>query len=152
MDSPAHAKDYFIQPLKKYSVKDVITKENYAVPIKLDDPLYEMIKIFFNSNFLMHPVVDENDKIVGMIKYDRIKNIMLTSPDDPKLAKDLMETDVIPKVKLNETLGIVVHNFFRKKTDELFVIDDATQKYVGIIRKRDVLSVIEGAEENIKKS
>jgi len=147
MDSPAHAKDYLIQPLKKYSVKDIMTKENYATPIKSGDPLYEMIKIFFNSNFLMHPVVNENNKIVGMIKYDKIKNIMLTSPDDSRLAGDLMETRLIPKVKLNETLDIVVHNFFRKKTDEIFVIDNTTQEYVGIIRKRDVLLVIEDAEK-----
>ncbi len=152
MDSPAHSKDYFIEPLKKYSVKDIMEEENYAKSIKPEATLYEMITIFFNSSFTIHPVVAIDGKIIGFVKYDTIKNMMMNTPDDSRLAKDIMETKKIPKIKITETLDIVVHNFFRKKTDELFVIEGKTEKYVGIVRKRDVLLVINRAEKTFKSN
>ena len=145
MESPAHFKDYLIKPLQRYSVKDVMEKDIIAKPIDPEMPLYEMIKIFFNSNFFMHPVIDKTGKIVGTVKYDKIKNIMLTSPDDQRLAKDIMDSSSIPRIKINDTLDIAVHNFFRKNTDELIVVDE-NGNYMGILRKRDVLLAIEKGE------
>lgn len=145
MESPAHFKDYLIKPLQRYSVKDVMEKDIVAKPLDPEMPLYEMIKIFFNSNFFMHPVIDKTGKIVGTVKYDKIKNIMLTSPDDQRLAKDIMDTSSIPRIKINDTLDIAVHNFFRKNTDELIIVDE-NGNYMGILRKRDVVLAIEKGE------
>ncbi len=152
MDSPAHSKDYLIEPLKKYSVKDIMKDENFAKPIKPEATLYEMITVFFNSNFTIHPVVDADGRIIGFIKYATIKNMMMNTPDDERVARDIMETKKIPKIKITETLDVVVHNFFRKKTDELFVVEGKTEKYRAIIRKRDVLVVINNAENIFKNS
>ena len=146
MESPAHFKDYLIKPLQRYSVKDVMEEGSAAKPIDPDMPLYEMIKIFFNSNFFMHPVIDKTGKIVGTIKYDKIKNIMLTSPDDSRLAKDIMDPPPIPRIKINDTLDIAVHSFFRKNADELIIVDEKGD-YRGILRKRDVLLAIEGGQK-----
>ena len=148
MESPAHFKDYLIKPLQRYSVKDVMEEGSAAKPIGPDMPLYEMIKIFFNSNFFMHPVIDKTGKIVGTIKYDKIKNIMLTSPDDSRLAKDIMDPPPIPRIKINDTLDIAVHSFFRKNTDELIIVDEKGD-YQGILRKRDVVLAIEGGGQKI---
>ena len=146
MESPAHFKDYLIKPLQRYSVKDVMEEGSAAKPIAPDMPLYEMIKIFFNSNFFMHPVIDKAGKIVGTIKYDKIKNIMLTSPDDSRLAKDIMDSSFIPRIRITDTLDIAVHSFFRKNTDELIVINE-DGNYEGILRKRDVVLAIEGGQK-----
>ncbi|MCL4322744.1 MAG: chloride channel protein [Deltaproteobacteria bacterium] len=146
MESPAHFKDYLIKPLQRYSVKDVMEEGSAAKPIAPDMPLYEMIKIFFNSNFFMHPVIDKTGKIVGTIKYDKIKNIMLTSPDDSRLAKDIMDSSFIPRIRITDTLDIAVHSFFRKNTDELIVINE-DGNYEGILRKRDVVLTIEGGQK-----
>ena len=149
MESPAHFKDYLIKPLQRYSVSDVLEKESAgrAKAIEPDMPLYEIIKIFFNSNFFIHPVIDETGKIVGIIKYDKVKNLMMTSPDDSRTAKDLMESSNLPKIKLTDTLDIAVHNFFRKNTDELIVIDKEGG-YGGILRKRDVVLAIEEGQKS----
>jgi CBS domain. len=89
MESPAHFKDYLIKPLQRYSVSDVLEKESAgrAKAIEPDMPLYEIIKIFFNSNFFIHPVIDKTGNIVGIIKYDKVKNLMMTSPDDSRTQK-----------------------------------------------------------------
>ncbi len=149
MESPAHFKDYLIKPLQRYSVSDVLEKESAgrAKAIEPDMPLYEIIKIFFNSNFFIHPVIDETGKIVGIIKYDKVKNLMMTSPDDSRTAKDLMESSNLPKIKLTDTLDIAVHNFFRKNTDELIVIDKEGG-YGGVLRKRDVVLAIEEGQKS----
>ncbi len=145
MESPAHFKDYLIKPLQRYSVKDILEKNSLAKPINPDMPLYEMISIFFNSNFFMHPVIDETGKITGVVKYDKIKNIMMTSPDDSRVARDIMDSS-IPRIRISETLDIAVHSFFRKNTDELVVINPEG-KYEGILRKRDVVYAMEEDEE-----
>jgi len=90
----------------------------------------------------MHPVIDKTGRIVGTVKYDVIKNIMLTSPEDSRLARDIMDASRVPKIKINDTLDIAVHSFFRKNSDELVVID-RSGAYKGILRKRDVLLAIE---------
>jgi CBS domain. len=94
----------------------------------------------------MHPVIDKTGKIVGTIKYDKIKNIMLTSPDDSRLAKDIMDPPPIPRIKINDTLDIAVHSFFRKNADELIIVDEKGD-YRGILRKRDVVLAIEGGQK-----
>ncbi len=149
MESPAHFKDYLIKPLQRYSVSDVLEKESAgrAEAIGPDMPLYEIIKIFFNSNFFIHPVIDKTGKIVGIIKYDKVKNLMMTSPDDSRTAKDLMESSNLPKIKLTDTLDIAVHNFFRKNTDELIAIDKEGG-YGGVLRKRDVVLAIEEGQKS----
>ncbi|MHB1600663.1 MAG: chloride channel protein, partial [bacterium] len=149
MESPAHFKDYLIKPLQRYSVSDVMEDRDAASakPITPDMPLYEMIKIFFNSNFFMHPVIDRTGKIIGIVKYDKIKNLMMTSPDDSRTAKDLMDSSNIPRIKITDTLDIAVHNFFRKNTDELIIIDK-DGNYRGILRKRDVVLAIEEGQKS----
>jgi CIC family chloride channel protein len=147
MESPAHFKDYLIKPLQRYSVKDVIGEGAKVKSLDPDMPLYEMINIFFNSNFFMHPVIDNTGKIIGIIKYDKIKNLMMTSPDDSRLARDIMDASSIPKIRINETLDIAVHKFFRKNTDELIAVNEYGN-YEGILRKRDVLLAIEPVEKN----
>lgn len=142
LESPAHFKDYLIKPLQRYAVKDILEKDNVAKPINPDMPLYEMINIFFSSNFFMHPVIDKAGKIIGTVKYDVIKNIMLTTPEDSRLAKDIMDSSRVPKIRISDTLDIAVHTFFRKNSDELVVID-RDGDYKGILRKRDVLLAIE---------
>ena len=153
MDSPAHMKDYLIKPLQRYSVSDVMESGDTAAakPLDPDMPLYEMIKIFFYSNFYMHPVIDKEGKIVGIVKYDTVKNLMMTSPDDSRTAKDLMDTSSLPKIRLTDTLDIAVHNFFRKNTDELIVVDKDS-RYKGILRKRDVVLAIEEGQKSSSSS
>ncbi len=148
LESPAHFKDYLIKPLQRYSVSDVLEKESAcrAEAIEPDMPLYEIIKIFFSSNFFIHPVIDKTGKIVGIIKYDKVKDLIMTSPDDSRTAKDLMESSNLPKIKLTDTLDIAVHNFFRKNTDELIVIDKEGG-YGGVLRKRDVVLAIEEGQK-----
>ena len=164
LESPAHFKDYLIKPLQRYSVIDVLNKGGSgsgaasavgsgsssgfvcAKAIEPDMPLYEIIKIFFNSDFFIHPVIDKSGNIVGIIKYDKVKNLMMNSPDDSRTAKDIMETSNLPKIKSSDTLDIAVHNFFRKNTDELIVIDEKGS-YVGILRKRDVVLAIEEGQK-----
>ena len=72
---------------------------------------------------------------------------MMTSPDDSRTAKDLMESSNLPKIKLTDTLDIAVHNFFRKNTDELIVIDKEGG-YGGVLRKRDVVLAIEEGQKS----
>ena len=148
MESPAHLKDYLIKPLRRYSVSDAMEGGGNAsaVYIKPEMPLYEIVKIFFNSDFFMHPVIDKSGKIIGIIKYDTVKNLMMTSPDDSRTAKDLMDSSKMPRIKMTDTLDIAVHNFFRKNTDELLIMDN-DGNYRGILRKRDVLLAIEEGQK-----
>lgn len=142
MDSPAHFKDYLIKPLQRYSVKDILNESQKSDPIASDMPLYKIIDVFLKSDFYMHPVVDNTGKIIGIIKHDKIRHIIKTFPEDSRLAIDIMDTSFTPRIRINETLDIAVHTFFRKNTDELIAVNE-DGNYEGILRKRDVLLAIE---------
>jgi CBS domain-containing protein len=62
-----------------------------------------------------------------------------------------MDTSSLPKIRLTDTLDIAVHNFFRKNTDELIVIDKEGI-YKGILRKRDVVLAIEEGQKTPSSS
>jgi CBS domain-containing protein len=62
-----------------------------------------------------------------------------------------MDTSSLPKIRLTDTLDIAVHNFFRKNTDELIVVDKDS-RYKGILRKRDVVLAIEEGQKSSSSS
>ena len=147
-ESPAHFNDFMIKPLQMYSVADVMEKDAGYAPIYSHTPLRDVIKIFSNLNFFIRPVVDNYGKIIGAVKYGMVQNIISPPSGDSRTAGDIMETDssAVPSIRINDTLDIAVHSFFRKNTDELLVVNE-NGEYQGILKKRDVVLAIEEGDK-----
>ncbi len=97
--------------------------------------LSEILAIFSKSTNLYYPVVDKNNKIIGIITVDSIRNIFMeTGLNDLLLAVDLMEpclTTIEPQSKL----ALVKEELDNYNIECLAVINQ-DKTIVGFIEKR----------------
>lgn len=115
---------------KKSLVKDYMTKN--VISVNPSTPTEDVIKIMKESDHNSYPVVDENNKLVGMVtSFD----ILLKDWADE--VKDLMSTDL---VVANENLSIndASRVMFRRGISRLPVINE-NEELVGIITNTDMV-------------
>ena len=114
---------------KKSLVKDYMTKN--VISVNPSTPTEDVIRIMKESDHNSYPVVDENNKLVGMVtSFD----ILLKDWADE--VKDLMSTDL---VVANENLSIndASRVMFRRGISRLPVINK-NEELVGIITNTDM--------------
>ena len=117
-------------PNKKSLVKDYMTKN--VISVNPSTPTEDVIRIMKESDHNSYPVVDENNKLVGMVtSFD----ILLKDWADE--VKDLMSTDL---VVANENLSIndASRVMFRRGISRLPVINK-NEELVGIITNTDMV-------------
>lgn len=115
---------------KKTFVKDYMTKN--VISVTPSTPTEEVIRVMKESNHNSYPVVDENDKLVGIVtSFD----ILLKDWADE--VKDIMTTDL---VVANEELTIndASRVMFRRGISRMPVINN-DGKLVGIITNTDMV-------------
>ena len=115
---------------KKSLVKDYMTKN--VISVNPSTPTEDVIRIMKESDHNSYPVVDENNKLVGMVtSFD----ILLKDWADE--VKDLMSTDL---VVANENLSIndASRVMFRRGISRLPVINK-NEELVGIITNTDMV-------------
>ena len=118
--------------MRIYSVADVMDKE---VPvIKSDISLSELINIVSNSNYYYYPVVDNDDRLIGAVTLDGIRNTFATQELNSWLiALDVTEpvvTRLTAKIRLPDALEQI------KKFDTEYapVIDPSQDdKFLGVL-------------------
>ena len=118
--------------MRIYSVADVMDKE---VPvIKSNISLGELINIVSNSNYYYYPVVDNDDRLIGAVTLDGIRNTFATQELNSWLiALDVTEpviTRLTAKIRLPDALEQI------KKLDTEYapVIDPSQDdKFLGVL-------------------
>ena len=118
--------------LGKIMSRDVVT-------VKITTDIYDAIRLMADGNITGLPVVDEDEKIVGIITAkDVMRHLLNTQSTDGKV-QDCMTTDVISfneNENLLDVINTLVENKFRK------VPIESEGKLVGIVSRRDILSYI----------
>ncbi|WP_409200374.1 CBS domain-containing ParB/RepB/Spo0J family partition protein [Methanobrevibacter sp. DSM 116169] len=115
---------------EKSLVKDYMTKD--VISVKAETPTETVIKIMKESNHNSYPVVDDEDKLIGMVT---AFDILLKDWADS--VKDLMSTDLIVA---NEEMSIddASRVMFRRGVSRLPVVD-SDGSLIGIITNTDMV-------------
>lgn len=104
-----------------------------------DATLGELVKVIAKSKRNLFPVVDSNQKIVGVVLLDDIRSIMFT-PEKYSVThvRDLMKNppDII---SIDETMEEVVNKFEMTKAWNLPVVDE-DGCYMGFLSKSNIFS------------
>ena len=156
IDVVSHRSQSLPRP-KRLRIRDVMTyNPEFVTP---STPLSDLLRILFNSSFKGLPVVDNKERVVGIITHDdllsrgniplrldligEMKNSLLLhiEPDTTKkYARDIMTTPVISVLKdeyLSKGISLMVkHNLKR-----LPVVDDSNVLR-GIISRFDIFKTI----------
>jgi CIC family chloride channel protein len=100
--------------------------------------LRKIIEIISNSRQNIYPVVDENNRLVGIINLDDIREILLNSElYDIVLAYEIMNKDFF-KVSVEEEFDKVIKIFEENRMYSLPVEDGG--EYIGLINKSEAFN------------
>ena len=106
-------------------------------------PFDEVLKALAHSRYDRLPVVNDQEELVGVIKYSDIAN----TPFDPGLRHLIVADDIASDVRLKltseDTLQKAINELKRYPHDAylLVVEKDNPRKLIGVVRHNDVLSI-----------
>jgi len=122
--------------LSKLEVGELI-ETNFAA-VKPDDNMQALIKVIAHSNRNIFPVIDADEKLVGIVHLDKIRSVIFASSyKDGTTVRDLM-TPAPVVVETHETLHQVLNKFEETKAWNLPVVNNGV--YVGFLSKSTILT------------
>lgn len=129
-----HDKDK--QLLSGIKLKKVIEKD--LISIKPYKKLNDLVKVVRKSKRNIFPVVDDDDKLVGIITLDDIRNIMFDEEARKEMAISSIMRDPPAFISSKSTMQSVMNTFEMSGAWNLPVIDDG--KYVGFVSKSRIFN------------
>ncbi len=130
--------------------RDIMTEDPYTVGP--DDSVRTAINLQLENDIRHVPVVDEDNKLVGMLSDRDLRDATLPvwtgfeHPDQAREAldasvSDIMQADII-SCSAEDELADVIDQIIDHKIGALPVIDDESGRLVGIISYIDVLRAV----------
>jgi CIC family chloride channel protein len=139
--SPAHQGDYVREVLAGLSVSRFLSPQDIVPSFRLSDTLSDVVDRLSSSAFSALPVVDAEQKLLGVITLEEVLVAAKSSHLQTFLvAADLMRTKVTP-LKPTDRLDYALELFVESDLLALPVVDEEQQgRVVGIIKRVDVSS------------
>jgi CBS domain-containing protein len=119
------------------SLKKIMTRD--VVSVKRTTDIFDAIRMMSDGNITGLPVVDEDEKLVGIVTAKDVMKLLLNTQSVEGKVEDCMTTNVVSfneNDKLLDVINTLVENKFRK------VPIESKGKLVGIISRRDIISYI----------
>lgn len=122
--------------LSKLEVGELI-ETNFAA-VKPDDNLQALIKVISQSTRNIFPVIDADERLVGIVHLDKIRSVVFSSTQkEGTTVRDLM-TPPMGIVQADENLHQVLTKFEETKAWNLPVVKDGV--YIGFLSKSTILT------------
>lgn len=122
--------------LSKLDVKELI-ETNFST-VKADFNLDALIKVISQSNRNIFPVLDDDQKLIGIVHLDRIRSVIFdTGRNHATTVRDLMVSPPAV-IQAHENLHQVLNKFEETKSWNLPVVD--RDHYVGFLSKSSILT------------
>jgi CIC family chloride channel protein len=125
--------------LRSLTVKDIMLPDVTLYPADL--PLEKVVDVFQNSRVLQLYVGDEEGRLLGIVELHEVKRMMGEEPASFVIAADLVTE--IPVVTPDDSLVEVNEKLWFRDLGQLPVVDGETQKFLGIVTRRDVLGAFD---------
>lgn len=120
--------------LKKLTANDIMTKD--VVTIGPDSFLVEVVKTLLEKKISGMPVVNEEEKLVGVISEKDILNFAFCGHLRDTKVRKVMSKEIVhftPKTEVNEIALSISKYHFRRVP----IVKD--EKVVGIVSRRDII-------------
>ncbi len=139
-DSPAHLGEYRTDVLEGLRVRE-IKIQNGSLTIPYNMTLRRMFPRILGSTQNVFPVIGEDGTIVGVFSMEDLCLLFLEEQmQDLIVAMDIANGDFEYAVP-EEDLHSVLRKLTELVTDEIPVLDRASRKFLGTVRRRDILSL-----------
>ena len=110
-----------------------------VVTVRRTTDIYDAIRMMADGNITGLPVVDEDEKLVGIVTEKDIMRRLLNTRSTEGEVQDYMTTDII-SFNENDNLLDVIHTLVENKFRRVPI--ESEGKLVGIISRRDIISYI----------
>lgn len=141
VDSPAHQGDFVVDVLEQIRVREVQHPMGAVDLVSINTPLPEILKLAANSKSTYFPVVDAENRLVGIFSLRDLRSVLLgDGAGSLILAIDLATTPVLT-VTPDDDLHTALRRFTQKNIDELPIVntDDPTC-VIGMLSRKDVIA------------
>lgn len=133
-DLLTHHKDKAVLTLLK--INNVI--ENDFLPVTADMNLKQMVDTISRSHRNLFPVLDDNEKLVGVVLLDDIRNIMFRPNLYKKMYVGNFMTSPPAVIEITDSMDAVMKTFDDSGAWNLPVVSDG--KYVGFVSKSKIFN------------
>ncbi|MCP4263446.1 MAG: CBS domain-containing protein [Planctomycetes bacterium] len=121
--------------MKTTKATDIMTDK--VITVKKDSILTEAIALMLRWHISALPVVDDEEKMIGIISEIDLVNLAFDGNAADTIVEEVMVTDIIsfsPHTELAE----LVHTFSKKHLRRVPILGKG-EKVVGIVSRRDIL-------------
>lgn len=148
LDSLVHADEYKINILEHIRVEELM--ETKFLTINKNETLKEIYNIFANEKYNEILVLDENNKLYGIITLHVLKTILNESLlNNFLLAADIANTDLIVVLPQESLYALLNKIGFREINTVPVVKSLETMEVIGIIRRKSMLRRISQGSTNV---
>lgn len=141
IDSPAHAGDFFVDILQAIRVQDLmhLVKDVKLIPQNMT--FREFREFFCETKQHYFPVVDPNNRLVGIFSSTDIRGVLFSKGiDNLVVMRDVATFDLIITTP-SDDLNSVFQKFTIKNIDSLPVVrDDDHGVLLGMLNRREVIA------------
>lgn len=120
--------------MKTTKAADIMTTN--VITVKKDVILTEAIALLLRWHISALPVVDDEDKMVGIISEIDLVNLTFDGNAAETIVEEVMVTDIV-SFNSNTELAVLVQTFSKKHLRRVPIIERG--KIVGIVSRRDIL-------------
>lgn len=138
-DSPAHMGDFTVDVLDTMIVEQAYRRSSSVPVISSDTPLSQMLDLFSKREENYFPVVDKQDKIIGIISLRTVRSVLFeNNVSNVVIAQDLMSKAVT--VTPAESLRSALKKFIEFDYGQIPVVDFRDErKILGLISHEDII-------------
>lgn len=139
VDSPAHAGDFVVDVLESLSVKEVIAELEQPHLILETTTLRKVLKTVSDSRESYFPVVDKDERLVGIFSLTDLRRIFLEEvAQDVVITRDFMVDNVVT-ASMEEDLHTVFTRMTTNRINALPVLrGDGERRVLCILDRNDI--------------
>jgi len=149
--SSAHAGEFMVDVLQMMKVSDLMHLVQKVETTPQDMPFSEFKKFFSRTKQHYFPVMDENDRMVGIFSSTDVRGVLFSEEIEHLVVmKDIATTDVVATTA-SEDLNAVLQKFTTKNIDSLPVVaEDDLGVLLGMLNRRDVIAFYNRQVQRLK--
>ncbi len=130
-----HHKDKNVLTLMR--LQSVIEKD--FDPVRPEYTLGELVKVISKSKRNLFPVLDKNEKLIGIVLLDDIRNLMFRPEKYEEFTVERLMSRAPGSVCISKSMDDVMHEFERTNAWNLPVLDEEG-RYIGFVSKSKIFN------------
>ena len=135
IDSPAHSGEFVLDVLEGLRVEDVLKDARAPRVIHEDVTLRAAMKIVSTSHETHFPVVDDDDRLVGIFSLTDLRRIFLEDiVEEFVIVRDFMHEQVVT-VKMSDGLGKVQRILTAENISAVPVVDEEGRRVLALLER-----------------